>query len=58
MFHSDMRNGFDLDTEKEELKIFPSVSVLLMHYHWKPGKSTAQFYTALSDNLTKVLGKC
>lgn len=57
MFHSGMRNDFDLDTEKEELKIFPSVSVLLMRY-WKPGKSTAQFYTALSDNLTKVLDKC
>lgn len=51
MFHSGMRNGFDLDTRKEELKIFPSVSVFLMHYHWKPGKSTSQLYTALSDNL-------
>lgn len=32
MFHSGMRNDFDLDTEKEELKIFPSVSVLLMRF--------------------------
>lgn len=57
MFHEGMRNDFDLDTEKEELKIFPSVSVLLLRY-WKTGKSTAQFNTALSDNLTKVLHKC
>lgn len=58
MFHSDVRNGFDLDTWKEELKILHSVSMILMHYHWQLGKSTAQFYTALSDNLMKVLNKC
>lgn len=51
MFHSGMRNGFNLDTWKEELKIFPSVSVFLMRNHWKPGKSTSQLHTALSDNL-------
>lgn len=33
MFHSGMRNGFDLDTWKEELKIFPLVSVFLMPSH-------------------------
>lgn len=58
MFHSDVRNGFDLDTRKEELKVLHSVSMFLMHYHWKLGKSRAQFYTALSDHLMKVLNKC
>lgn len=51
MFHSIVRNYFDLDTWKEDLIILHSVSIFLMYYHWKLGKSTAQFYTALSDNL-------
>lgn len=52
MFHSDVGSGFDLDTGKEERKNL-TYSVFLMLSHWKPGKSIAQIYTALSDKLMK-----
>lgn len=32
--------------------------MFLKHSHWKPGKSTAQLHTALSDSVIKMLGKC